>query len=384
MNKYEFKKGLKNLGLISLVIFVFFIAYNLLIFVPVINKEKQNKLYPEARTYMVCAKTVNDMYIYPLSMLFGWDSLITKPFYLIRDKLFDTGYSKFPKDEGEKELWWFSIKFEEFDKLVENNLCNWAQNKIMPGRLVNKRNKFIEWNNEIYKHLDLMAKAKIADKDFSKIQIETFNHVAYIYQYTTNILDGQIEEVMDNSLYAGLMGKVAILPPMSTIKKYEHILAIHDKLLSESKKNKTIAYEYYINKPFIWLISEVFVYNTAEQILLIKLYHNELKSNDPYVKVFTESHKILRDYYFKNQYGIPQGIRNNVGVTAINVWPFIAYKCKDNPYMKDYIQYILSMDENNGIKSIDEIKNNYLKGFKESKEYKDYDRLKQINTVGIK
>lgn len=377
-NSAKVVKVFKKFILITVIILTLFLLMNLLIFVPAINKAKQSKLYPEARVYMSCANEINELYIYPLSSSFGWDSPITKPFYLIRNKLYNTGYSKFPKNEGEKEMWWFGIKFDEFDKLVKNNLCDWGQNVITPKRLVNKKDKFIDWDNELYNHLDLLAQAKITDTAFGRAQIEAFNHVAYIYGYTHNILYSRIEEI-ENPVYAGLRKKIAIRPPVSTIAKYDHIFNIHNQLLSESEKNKTIAYDYYVHKPFIWLISEVFVYNTAQNILLIKFYHNELKSNDPYVKVFTESHKKLRDYYFKNQYGIPQGIRNNVGFAALNVWPLIAYKCKDNPYMKDYIQYILDKQTDKSLKSIEDIKKQVVQ------EYKRYDkdRFEQINSLGI-
>lgn len=379
MEENNFMKTLKKVFRVAIIAFVLFLIFNLLIFIPVITKEKQDKLYPEARTYMLCANAINTTYIYPLSESFGWDSPITKPFYFIRDKLYNIGYSKFPKNEGEKEIWWFNIKFNEFDKLVENNLCDWGQNVPTPSKLISKKDKFISWDNDIYKHINLFAQAKITDKDFAKQQIEILNYVAYMYEYLDHILYRKIEE--DRQIKAKIRKNVGIYISDKEVKKYEHVFNIQQNFLTQSKKNKTLAFEYYISKPYIWLFGEMFVHNTSYDILMSKFYSNKLQCNDPYIKVFTESHKKLREYYFEHQDEIPHGLRTNVGGKALSVDPLLAYKCKNNPYMKDYIQYILSKDENKNISSIDEIKDNILEGYK---EYKDYDRLKQANSIGIK
>lgn len=385
----------KNKGLIVLiVILMIFLLNTFLTFRAAINYATQNTEYKEARAYMASALVVNLRYIYPLTEAFGWDRAIIKPFYILRDKLFDIGYSKFPKDEGEKEFWWYSVKFKEFEDCASPRLIEWALNKEPSSYLNSKQDKFIELVDDLYNHIDTLASAKITketDKTLAKQKLVEFIIIARRYQDSNTILKHKLAR--DHQAKLSPQEKFSILPP-SDIKRYEHVYNTYISLLNSSKINEKESYGYFYSAPIHWLAGDLMAFNLVQDILLSNLYSNQLNCNDKYIKIFTDEHRKIRNFYLRNKKNrnINSSLLTDAANVAKNIDLLLAYKCQNNPYMKDYIQYCFFELEDrkrrwgnafqpNNAKTIDELKNEIINDYKKNK---DYGRLEQLKSIGIK
>lgn len=329
--------------------------------------------YKEARTYMTIASVINEEYIFPLSVRFGCDNLIIKPFYWMSDKFFDAGYSKFPKDEGEKEFWWYKIKFNEY----EQQLLAWRISEKLPSY-----STFIKVDNELYKHIDLFASAKItnkSDKLFAIQKLTQFVRLAKMYVDSNDILKSKFES--DNQAKLGIKGMESVLPP-EDIKRYEHVYNTYINLLNYSKIHEKESYNYFYSDPVYWLGGDVMVYYLVDDILKSKLYTNKLDCNDKFIKIFTDEHRKIREFYYKNEKNKNMEFSLHGAYTPTFYAELIlAYKCQNNPYMKEYIKYIYSLDNYKNDKTLENSKNLIIKEYIREKQY---GRLKQLQSIGIK
>lgn len=378
------------LGILVL-LFVIFIAVNAFIFKAVIDHYSKGSNYPEARAYMASALEINVLYIYPISKRFWWDCALTKPFYLIRDKLFDIGYSKFPKDEIEKEYWWRAIKYNEYRELVEDKEGVWGRNPS-PGKYLNsKANKFIAWDKELYSHIEPFAEAKITDKTDKTVaeqKLVDFVEVVHIYIIENHTLNDKLEN--DRQVKAGIRKNVGLYISDTQVREFDKLYKKYLALLEYSKKYEKESYDYYFSKPDFWLNGEMFVYNDSLDILQSKFYSNKLQCNDPYLKINVDAHKKIREYYFAHKDELTPALRFDAGSIALTINPLIAYKCRQNPAMQDYIQYVLYRYENydNLLRKLPKKRTTTLEAIKNGilQEYKntDKDRLEQLKSIGIK
>lgn len=339
--------------------------------------------YKEARTYMGLAWVINNDIEYR-NMLFGVDNIINKPFYVIRNALFNIGYSKYPKEEeGEKEFWWYKIKFSDYEN--KTLACGTASNSSVCNDLV-------KINNELYKHIDTFALAKSTPKtnnEFINQKLIYFINLADAYHRSTNTIN--IRKEIAKQRKSGDV-KTIIYLPSEEREKYEHVYNVFINLLNFSKAHEKERYKEYSSIPDYWLRGEKLKFYLVQDILESKLYNNELNCDDKYIKIFTDEHREIRNLYDQN--GEPKSnpsLPKYVGTIAMNVNLLLAYKCKNSPYMKDYIQYCLFVladrnkrwnnSKSNNDKTIDEVKDEIINDYKKDKEY---NKLKQLSAVGIK
>lgn len=380
------------LGLIVLaVILIWWVFSTFLTFKVAIDSATRNTEYKEARAYMASALVINLRYIYPLTKIGGWDDPIIKPFYLLRDKLFDIGYSKFPKDEGEKEFWWYTVKFQEYERCESPALGEWTTYANPRKYLNSKKDKFIKGVDDLYKHIDLLASAKITDKTdklLAKQKLVEFVILARRYQDSDFILKSKLEE--DREAKLGISENYAILP-YSDVPKYEHVYDTYINLLSYSKQHEKESYDYFYSNPVHWLGGDIMAFKVIDDALMSKLYNNKLDCNDKFIKIFTDYHREIREFASKNENNtrISHRLLMDAGTVALNVEMLLAYKCQYNPYMKDYIQYCLIRHEQlridttkpDNVKTIDDIKDGIIQEYIREKQY---GRLKQLESIGIK
>lgn len=391
--KKIFEKKKLVVGLIVLAVVVLLYAIStFLTFKTAIDYATKDKYYKDARAYMASAIVVNKNYIYPLTNLFGWDRLITKPFYFLRDKFFEIGYSKFPKDEGEKEFWWYTVKFQEYDDCASHALIKWTTHRNPPKYLDSKKDKFIKDIDDLYKHIDLLANAKITDKTdklLAKQKLVEFAILARRYQDSNTILKYKFYREAQAKL--GLKG-IKYIIPLEDTKKYEHVYDTYINLLKYSKAHEKESYDYFFSDPVHWLFGDIMAYKVIDNALMSKLYNNKLECNDKFIKIFTDYHREIREFAFKNENNpkISHRLLSDARTVAINADPILAYKCQNNSYMKDYIQYCLIRSRQlridktapYNVKTINDIKDEIVSSYKSHEEY--YGRLKQLESIGIK
>lgn len=383
MKKIFKNKRIVITSIILAIIILFYIIYTFITFKIAIDFATRNSEYKDARAYMVSALMVNKRYIYPLTETFGYDRAIIKPFYFIRDKLFDIGYSKFPKDEGEKEFWWVSIKFKEFEDCASPALIKWGWT-THPKYLDSKQNDFINRVDDLYLHLDKLAHARITNKTDKLLAIQKnvdFAIVARRYEDSNTILKWQIEE--NNLAKQGIKNQERVLPP-EDIKRFEHVYDTYNWLLNYSKQHEKESYNYFQSTPDHWLFGDIMAYKVVEDLLNSKLYTNTLDcNNDRFIKIFADEQRKIRNFYSANEHNpkINHSLMGDAYIVAKNANIILAYKCQKNPVMQDYIKYIFTLDDYKKDKNLETIKNKIIQGDIREKEYDD---LKQLESIGIR
>lgn len=376
MEKVNKKSVLKKI-LIGLLCFIIaFVIINLLIFIPLVKNQLASSIYPEARAYMASAEKINEIYIYPLSHMTHWEHPITKPFYTIRDKLYSKGLSLFPEKEGEREIWWYKIRYVEFRELVEDNLDAYQLNKdyAIPKFVYSKVNRFHDWNNELYDHIQPIADAKITDSRFAKFKLDMFVQLARLYVSMDSLLVLEPRVIA----YEKTRDPIPQINWVSNkeVEKYDKIYKTYLNLLEYSKRYDKASYDYFYNdinrRMWGWFLA----YKVSYNIMMSRFYNNKLICDDFYLKLYADNQKIMRDYYAKNEKKLSYGVRARMSMESGEMLGVIAYKFKDCENFKDCSKHTLDgLRKYHFASTWEDVKNNEL----ESLEYeKRYDELKRV------
>lgn len=319
--------------LISLiVILLIFVGINVLTFTAIVKEQLKSPLYPEARAYMACAEKINDMYIFPLSHMTHWEHPITKPFYAIRDNLYNKGLALFPENEGEREVWWYKIRFFEYLDLVEDNLVAYQLNKdfAIPKFVYSKINRFHDWDNELYSHIQPMANEKITDKELQKYKLTSFVQVADSYVKTDSllVLEPRFISYKKTQRYTPEINWVSD----KEVQKYDKIYQTYLNLLEYSKKYDKPSYDYFYNDITNQMSSWFLTHDVSENIIRARYANKKLTCEDKYLKIYADNRKVMKDYYAKNEKKLSFGLRARMSMESGEIIPVLAHKfghCKN-------------------------------------------------------
>ena len=166
-----------------------FVIFNLFVFLIAIlcSGIIINRPYPVAKAFMISASSLNTIYIFPLSKIFGWGNPLTWPFYIARDSLYNVGMLFFPKNEGEREIWWFNIRWNEYIQVEYDEAVKYG---VFTKRGEYPRYKIPmlqNWEQELYVHIEPFANAKISDPELKKEKLSRFVDLAR-FRYTVGRL----------------------------------------------------------------------------------------------------------------------------------------------------------------------------------------------------
>ncbi len=378
MKKIFLNKRIKNILVILIVALTIFFIFNFIVFYGVVKSTK-NKPFASARAYMLSAEKINNLYIFPLSHMTHWEHPITKPFYAIRDKLYYTGLSKFPKNEGEKEIWWYKIRYVEYRELVEDNFVAYQLKKdyAIPKFVYSKVNRFHDWDNELYSHIQPIANAKITDKNFAKFKLDMFVQLSRLYVSMNNLL---VQEPSAISKKRTGSGKPLIhWVSDKEVEKYDKIYQTYLSLLEYSRKYEKASYDYFYNdidrRIWEWFLA----HEVSKNIMMSRFYNNKLTCGDFYLKLYSDNQKLMRDSYEKNGKKLSYGIRARMSLNSSTVIPIVACRFHDCPSFKNYSEYV--------IKDIRKRKPTCTWGSIENSAYsrlekeKRYDELKRVKKI---
>lgn len=322
--------------LISLiVILLIFVGINVLTFTAIVKEQLKSPLYPEARAYMACAEKINDMYILPLSHMTHWEHPITKPFYAIRDNLYNKGLALFPENEGEREVWWYKIRFFEYLDLVEDNLVAYQLNKdfAIPKFVYSKVNRFHDWDNELYNHIQPMVNEKIADKELQKYKLTSFVQVADSYVKTDSllVLEPRFISYKKTQRYTPEINWVS----GKEVQKYDKIYQTYLNLLEYSKKYDKPSYDYFYNDITNQMAGWFLAYDVSGNIITSRFYNHRLTCDDKYFELYIDNHKIMKNYYDKNQKKLSYGVRMRMSLESGEMIPAVAHNIEVCKKFKD-------------------------------------------------
>lgn len=372
---FENKKLLIGLIIIAVIV-LFYAIVTFLTFKTAIDAATKDSNYKEARAYMAAAEEMNNLYIFPLSHMTHWEHPITKPFYAIRDKLYNIGLSKFPKEEGEREIWWYKIYFLEYLDLVQDNLYAYQQkfDYAIPKFVFSKVNRFHDWDNELYSHILPLANDKITDKELQKNKINRFVQVAESYVSEDSVL------VLEPSFKQTWKG-----PPLvhwvsdKEVEKYDKIYQAYIKLIEYSKKYDKPSYDYFYDDITNRMTGWFLAYDVSKEIMMSRFYDNKLTCGDFYLKLYADNQKIMRDYYAKNEKKLSSSVRFRMSMDSSEGIPIIVCKFHDCPNFKDYTEYVMNDVKkrypNATWKSIEESE---YESLKEEKRYNELKLVKQV------
>jgi hypothetical protein len=287
----KFKKNFKhikfNLNLLKKII-IGFVLINLMIFISVFADQCTGKVNRKAKLLMSSAATINIMYIFPIYKIFGWDSPIAKPFCIVRNRLYKEGLKNIPNNDGERELWWFIIRFTEYDRFVMPKLNKffWSSIKINPTQ--KELNKYQAFTEELYKHIYPLGTLKIQDKNLRSRRYNMFIAVVSSYTYGKTLISYKKDE---------LAGKKD--------SPYDNDQEIHtDKVLLDlilkqrdyTKKYERESWDYYRNKTVNYYSDDLALFGFSNLIVINKLRKKELTCDDKYLNIYGDTRRILRNY----------------------------------------------------------------------------------------
>ncbi len=338
----------KKIFILLFILALIFIVINTIIFTSAYQEALKKEYYPDAKAYLACADLINEMYIFPLSNKFRWDHPITKPFYKLRNKLYNIGLSKLPPGEGEREVWWYEIRYKEFREVVESCLVEYGLKKKPRKFLFEKVNDFIAWNNELYEHIELIAKANISDKTYKEQKLFMFITLARLAEAMERVLEGKLEE--ERQIKKGIFKGNHIYQGEKFVKKFDKAFLVYKDLIKSSKESEKDSYRYIFDNPKRKIWDSILRHDYALSILQSKYFVSKTFScNDKYLKIFADAQKEIRTYYYANRENLSFGMGQRLGMSTLSLKPFIAYECRYNPELQDYVNYSI---------------NEYIKGYK--------------------
>ena len=320
----KFMRLLKKTGIVVAV----FIIINIAIFIPINAFLVKGKPYPIAKSLIYSAVGINKVYIYPLSAL-GWENPLTWPFYLVRDGLYNIGMSLYPEDEGEREVSWYVVRFDEFMNIVSR--------QITKNYSIKKMQKEQRWINELYLHIEPFSKAKISDPDVRRYKLTQFVSLAKNYVELSRNLYLRLEYQVNKNDVNYVNKELA--------SNYNNIYRNYIELKKYSQKYEEDSYNYFL---FEGKYHEaVLLYVIANEIIDHKFNIGKLSCDDPYIKVFGENHTKIRNYYENNKKNLTPGenmylsMIYSAGIKGFTKKIYTGEMCLDNPYLQDYKQYFI-------------------------------------------
>jgi hypothetical protein len=335
-----------------------FVVFNIIAFSVPITTKSYGKPYAKAKAYLTSAATVNVLYIFPLSKVFGYRSFITLPFYGIRDYLYNKGISLFPKDEGEREIWWFTVRYAEYETLIHPMVQSFV-GANSPYR--NKGAMLLAWQDELTAHLEPFATLKIKDTEMRKYRFNMFINYAlsamtnrgFVVRHYIFKRDGYLDYYQNEEEF----------------KKMEMPLIYYQKLKKYAEKNERDGLDYLKYETKNAYIEDVLQFKTTRELIDFLLVTKKFRCDHPYVKINGESFSRLYDlaktstYHYRRLHDL-----RILGFTYGGP-RYTLYKCENNPEFIKYREYIektffyRESDKEELIELKKRIKNGIFKGY---------------------
>lgn len=295
--KYYFIKDIKNFLKSKFV--KFFLVFNLNVFLIVGFANSLFRPYPVAKFFLSNATAVNTIYIFPLSYVFGWDNIFAKPFYPVRELLYQTGLHFLPKDEGERECWWFAVKFKEYDDLVLPAIYKLHTIRATAWDF-KKLNKMQKFNDEVYEHILKLATLKIKDKH---LRSRRYNQlVVALWKYFIGAGNVCIVKLHNNDRNCYLKDK--------GMKKIDTLLNLFIRQTDIIKKEEPGAYEYFKNNTDHFYLDNVVLFQYSLSLFDRDLFKN--KVTDYNRKEFYNLSKFDETYCNNRYFNIMTGAINEI------------------------------------------------------------------------
>lgn len=323
-NKEKIKKSKLN---VILKIILAFTVINLMVFISVFADKCTGRVNRLAKVYMSSAATINIMYIFPIYKVFGWDNPIAKPFCIVRNRLYNQGLKRIPKDDGERELWWFVIRFTEYDRFILPILSKFGKSyDSNPNQ--EQLNKYLGWTEELYNHIYPLETLKIRDKNLISRRYNMFIATVRTYSAGRYALMCKIADTQGHGY------KYQYYKNEKEIKREKILIDLIIKQREYTKKYEPEGWNYYRTKTVNYYSDDLSLFLSSSNIVDNELYKNELNCDDKYLSIYGDTRKILRNYILDTK--LPVVARKAIDWASTGIGPddkSICKLCPDNKHL---------------------------------------------------
>lgn len=308
-------------------IIIGFIIINLMVFISVFADKCNSNINRPAKLFMSSAATINIMYIFPIYKVFGWDSPIAKPFCVVRNYLYNEGLKRIPEDDGEREQWWFVIRFTEYDRFVLPKVSKFVS--IYDFTPTEKEfNKYLGFTEELYNHIYPLGTLKIQDKKLISRRYNMFIATIQTYSGGRYALMYKIAETQGHGY------KYHYYKGEKDIEREKILVDLILKQREYIKKYEPEGWNYYRTKTVNYYSDDLSLFLSSSNIVDNELYKNKLSCDDKYLNIYGETRKILRKYISDTK--LPVVARRAIDWASVGTTDDeskICSLCPDNKYL---------------------------------------------------
>ena len=250
-----------------------FILINILLLLSTSISGLLQKEYRMQNALLRPADFITKAYIYPLSKIFGYENILTLPFYAVRNLLYNKGISLLPNDSPEKIVWWYSIRFVEFASVDEPGL----RDRFIDGKEITDRQtiKLKNWNDEIYNQILLLKTADLSKTIYKDDKLLILRDLITFYNKGV----GRLRTMLFFKKYKNYK-QGQIYPTISDSQDMTmFLLEDFDKLKEDLHKINSNDYRKYINQPIIE--EYIFKRNCTWNVLSYKGKTEKINCTDP-------------------------------------------------------------------------------------------------------
>jgi hypothetical protein len=148
------------------------------------KEQTADQMNAEARGYLIAAERITKKYIIPSGIKKGAYKNAKTWIYKFRDDLYEKGMNKLAPDDGEREIWWWNVRYQEFENAYGKFLSTIYKGKEdVPEK--SEHQKLKEWDKEILAHIKSFPDATPKDKSLLKFKYTNFIMMLQDYVYRT-------------------------------------------------------------------------------------------------------------------------------------------------------------------------------------------------------
>ena len=268
-------------------VLIYIVIFNFLVFsVPIISTS-WGKTHAGAKALTTAAATVNFIYIIPISKVFGYKNIFVLPFYPIRDFLYNTGISLYPKKDGERELMWFQVRYAEYNQLVHPLIQKMADARFEKDYNKEKLEMLLKWQDELTAHLESFSSWEISDKSLRKYRFNQFLDYAIAAGINRLMV---VDEMLIKYSELGQQYLEPIYRSPNEMAKIEKVLTCYQNLRKYEEKYEPEGIAYLYNKTKNIYFEDALKILIGNEIIGYKLVNNKLKCDEPLVNMYGESY----------------------------------------------------------------------------------------------
>ncbi|CAG0946907.1 hypothetical protein ANRL1_03424 [Anaerolineae bacterium] len=252
----------------------------MMIYVKVASRQAIGRPNTLSKLCMSGAVTLNVVYIFPLSGAFGYDTIIAKPFCLVRDLFYKTGLASLPGNDAEREMLWYIVRYAEFEQLIAPQI-----DRYIEGKSTKNPKQLVLWTDEIYEHIHELPKKSFRDPWFTARRYNIFCDVVWSYI------------AFRPSLVSELAGENKNIHPFlkdpKEIARIEEILRIFSTFREQIKTREPEGLKYFNSLPERWYGDLNVIYMATLYILVHRDITGTLSCDDPVVKLYLQTRNSL-------------------------------------------------------------------------------------------